>query len=151
MRHMRSGSSLLLPIAIGLAACDAPPAAPSVAAPAGDATVEEGHASYYSRRFTGRRMASGERLNPDSNVAAHRTLPFGTVVRVTNLQNGRTEIVRIADRGPHMRGRILDVTPRVAERLGMRAAGVVPVSVTPVGLEEYAEATDQPRRGARAD
>ena len=93
-------------------------------------------------------MASGERLNPNDHVAAHRTLPFGTLVRVTNLSNGQSVVVRIADRGPHTRGRILDVTPRVADRLGMRAAGVVRVAVSPAAMEEFAEANDNPRGGA---
>jgi len=141
MRVLRSGCAIVPALLLGLAACQEPPAPQSVAAPVAGA-VEEGHASYYSHRFNGRRMASGERLNPNTNVAAHRTLPFGTLVRVTNLHNGRTEIVRIADRGPHGRGRILDVTPQTADRLGMRAAGVVRVSVTPVGREEVAQARD---------
>jgi rare lipoprotein A len=68
----------------------------------------------------------------DSNMAAHRTLPFGTRARVTNLENGRSATVRVEDRGPFVGGRIIDVSPRTAERLGMREAGTAEVRVTPV-------------------
>jgi len=146
MRMLRSGTVLVL---LGLAACQEPQPAPVAATPAdGGGVIEEGHASYYSHRFSGRRTASGERLNQAELVAAHRTLPFGTMVRVTNLSNGRSVVVRIADRGPHTRGRILDVTQRVADSLDMRRAGVVRVAVSRPSYEELAEAGDQPRRSA---
>jgi rare lipoprotein A len=150
MRSMRSGPALVLPLAMGLAACQQPAVPQAVAAPQGDSVLEEGHASYYSHRFSGRRMASGERLNQTQYVAAHRTLPFGTLVRVTNLHNGRSVVVRIADRGPHTRGRILDVSQRVADSLDMRRMGVARVAVSQVGYEEVAEASDEPRGGSGA-
>lgn len=150
MRALRSGTILALPVMLGLAACQEPGVAPVAATPTdGGGVMEEGVASYYSHRFSGRRMASGERLNQAELVAAHRTLPFGTMVRVTNLHNGRSVVVRIADRGPHTRGRILDVSQRVADNLDMRRAGVVRVAVSRPSYEELAEASDQPRRGAR--
>ena len=90
---------------------------------------ERGAASYYHARFNGRQMASGERFNPNSTAAAHRTLPFGTVALVTNLTNGQSTTVIIQDRGPHVRGRILDVSPRTADELGMRSAGVAAVEL----------------------
>ena len=98
--------------------------------------TQRGEASFYGPQFSGRRTASGGRFDPNSNMAAHRTLPLGTVARVTNLENGRSATVRIEDRGPYFRGRIVDLSPRTAERLGMREAGVAPVEVTPLRLPE---------------
>lgn len=95
---------------------------------------EKGRASYYARRFAHRRMADGRRLDPDMNVAASKTLPFGSVVKVTNLENGRTTMVQIEDRGPYVRGRVVDLAPRPANQLGIRHQGVVPVVVKPITL-----------------
>ncbi|WP_270938612.1 septal ring lytic transglycosylase RlpA family protein [Falsiroseomonas oryzae] len=96
--------------------------------------VQRGEASYYHpERFTGRQMANGDRFDPRSNAAAHRTLPLGTVADVTNLETGTTRQVVIEDRGPYANGRILDVSPRTAEELGMRHDGVAPVELRPVG------------------
>ncbi|MBT8766257.1 septal ring lytic transglycosylase RlpA family protein [Metapseudomonas boanensis] len=89
----------------------------------------EGKASYYGARHHGKRTASGERFNQNSLTAAHRTLSFGTRVRVTNLRNDRSVVVRINDRGPYSRSRIIDVSRKAAESLGMLRAGVVPVRV----------------------
>lgn len=85
-----------------------------------------GLASYY---WQPQRVASGGWFNPNALTAAHKTLPFGTRVRVTNLRNGRSVVVRINDRGPYIRGRIIDLSQRAATVVGMRQAGVVPVSV----------------------
>ncbi len=74
--------------------------------------------------------ASGERMNASALAAAHRSLPFGTKVRVENLGNGRSVVVRINDRGPFVRGRVIDVTRGAAERLGMIGSGVARVKVT---------------------
>ncbi|MCO6418071.1 septal ring lytic transglycosylase RlpA family protein [Siccirubricoccus sp. KC 17139] len=98
--------------------------------------VQRGRASYYGPRFNGRRMANGARFNPNSNVAAHRSLPLGTRAQVTNLENGRTTEVRVEDRGPYVRGRVIDLTPRTAEELGMRHQGVVPVEVRPIEVPD---------------
>jgi rare lipoprotein A len=93
-------------------------------------SVQKGKASWYSIRTNyGTRTASGERLNNTAATAAHKTLPLGTKVRVTNMSNGKAEVVTITDRGPYIRGRIIDVTVGVAERLGFAARGVVPVQV----------------------
>jgi rare lipoprotein A len=78
--------------------------------------AETGIASVYA--YDGEKTASGERANPRALTAAHRTLPFGTSVKVTNKRNGRTVIVRINDRGPFVRGRVIDLTPAAAQRLG---------------------------------
>ena len=91
-----------------------------------------GVASYYARHFTGRRMANGGRFDPHSDTIAHRTLPFGTMVRVTNLQNGLTATGVVQDRGPWTRGRIVDLSPRIARRdLDMMRSGVAQVEVVP--------------------
>ena len=95
-----------------------------------------GHASYYGPEFNGRRMANGRRFDPRSTSVAHRTLPFGTKVLVTNLGNGRSATATVEDRGPFVRGRIIDLSPRLAEHLGMIVQGVAPVHVTPVELAE---------------
>ena len=95
-----------------------------------------GDASYYGPGFNGRRMANGRRFDPRSTSVAHRTLPFGTKVLVTNLRNGRSAAATVEDRGPFVRGRIIDLSPRLAEHLGMVAQGVAPVAVTPVELAE---------------
>ncbi len=95
-----------------------------------------GDASYYGPGFTGRRMANGRRFDPRSTSVAHRTLSFGTKVLVTNLRNGRSAAATVEDRGPFVRGRIIDLSPRLPEHLGMVAQGVAPVRVTPVELAE---------------
>ncbi len=93
-------------------------------------TVETGKASWYNVRTNrGYSTASGERLNERAATAAHKTLPMGTKVRVTNLANGNSEVVRINDRGPFIKGRIIDVTIGTAEKLGFVRNGVVPVKV----------------------
>ena len=94
-----------------------------------DGQVFKGMASWYGPGFNGRRTASGERFRQNELTAAHKTLPFGTIVRVTNLQNARTVDVRINDRGPFVRGRIIDLSKGAAQRLRMINTGVVPVEV----------------------
>ncbi|MGI9404304.1 MAG: septal ring lytic transglycosylase RlpA family protein [Hyphomicrobium sp.] len=85
-----------------------------------------GLASYY---WQGQRTASGARFNPNGLTAAHRTLPFGTKVRVTNKRNGRSVVVTINDRGPFIRGRVIDLSKSAAQVIGMTGAGVAPVSL----------------------
>ncbi len=89
-----------------------------------------GMASYYGRQFDGRRTASGERFDMSELTAAHRTLPFGSKVRVTNAGNGRSVVVRINDRGPFHGGRVIDVSRAAAERLGLIAPGSGRVRLT---------------------
>ncbi|WP_313115786.1 septal ring lytic transglycosylase RlpA family protein [Ectopseudomonas guguanensis] len=95
----------------------------------GSGSSETGKASYYAQAHHGKRTASGERFDQNALTAAHRTLPFGTRVRVTNLNNERSVVVRINDRGPFVRGRVIDVSRAAAVRLEMLRAGVVPVRV----------------------
>ena len=95
-----------------------------------ESKILQGKMSFYSIRTNGgRHTASGERLNNGANTAAHKTLPMGTMVKVTNLINGRSEVVRINDRGPYIKGRIIDVTVGVVKKLDFINAGVVPVEV----------------------
>ena len=89
--------------------------------------AEEGEASWYGPGLYGRKTASGEVLRPGTLTAAHRTLPFGTCLRVTNLENGRAVEVRVNDRGPYVTGRILDVSEAAARALGMHGRGVTRV------------------------
>jgi rare lipoprotein A len=98
--------------------------------------TEKGRASYYAKRFAHRKMADGRPMNPNSNVAASKTLPLGTVAKVTNLNSGKTETVNIQDRGPYVGGRIVDLSPKVAEKLDLKEKGVVPVEVKPITLPQ---------------
>lgn len=102
----------------------------SVALPIGMAGEADagsvGYASYY---FHGARTANGERFKPNGLTAAHRSLPFGTKVRVKHLKSGRSVVVRINDRGPFIRNRIIDLSLGAAKVLGIRSAGVAKVSV----------------------
>jgi rare lipoprotein A len=91
----------------------------------GKAEAQSGIASIYS--YKGGRTASGERAHPSGLTAAHRSLPFGTKVRVTNRRNGHSVVVRINDRGPFVRGRVIDVTPAAARELGF--SGLAPVAL----------------------
>ncbi len=88
---------------------------------------EKGLASWYGRDFHGRKTASGERYNMNAVSAAHRTLPLGTIARVTHLKNRKAVIVKINDRGPFIEGRIVDLSYGAARRLGMVREGVAPV------------------------
>lgn len=91
--------------------------------------VQTGKASWYGGKFHGGPTASGETYNKRSMTAAHRSLPFGTRVRVTNLRNGRSVVVRINNRGPYSKGRVIDLSEAAAEKLDMIEAGVVPVKL----------------------
>ena len=91
--------------------------------------VQTGLGSYYASKFNGRATASGSTYRPGGMTAAHNTLPFGTLIRVTNTRNGRSVEVTVTDRGPHTKGYIVDVSRRAAEQLDIIQAGVVPVEV----------------------
>lgn len=95
---------------------------------------QKGKASFYSKKITGARTSSGERLHHDSLVCAHKTYPFGTRLKVTNPANGKEVIVRVIDRGPFTRGRIIDLSWKAAKELGMLQQGVAMVKV-----EKYVE------------
>lgn len=93
------------------------------------AQTQKGKASYYSKRATGARTSSGERLHHDSLTCAHKTYPFGTLLKVTNPNNGKEIVVRVTDRGPHRRGRIIDLSWGAAKQLGILNHGVAMVTV----------------------
>ena len=98
--------------------------------------TERGMATWYGGRLNGSATASGERFDQSQLTAAHKTLPLGTVVRVTNLKNERQVTVRINDRGPYGHGRIIDVSRAAARILGMIDDGVVPVVIEIVSVPE---------------
>jgi rare lipoprotein A len=93
------------------------------------ASAQSGIASVYTEGPT----ATGERVVPSGMTAAHRTLPFGTMVRVTNTNNGRSVVVRINDRGPFVKGRIIDLTPGAAHAIGIAGLGAVTVDIVGKG------------------
>lgn len=95
-------------------------------------TSERGKASFYADKFQGKFTASGELYHPDSLTAAHKSMPFGTLLKVTNLDNSKSAVVRINDRGPHIEGRIIDLSRRAMESLGGIEKGVINVRI-----EEY--------------
>ncbi len=120
---------VLTAILVLLAGCASPP--PAATPPAAGTPVyrADGQASWYGQRHHGRRTASGERFDQHALTAAHRSLPFGSRVKVTHLRSQRSVVVRINDRGPYGRGRIIDLSRAAAERLGMLRSGVAPVRV----------------------
>ena len=93
----------------------------------------KGKASYYGNKFHGRRTSDGPRYHKDSLTCGHRTLPFGTLLKVRNQKNGREVVVKVTDRGPFGPGRIVDLSMAAAREIGMVQQGVVPVEVTRVG------------------
>ena len=101
------------------------PAPPPKPAPADAGDVLRGRVSLYGSDFAGKPTASGEPFDPDALTMAHRTLPFGTRVRVTNLENQRSVVVTVNDRGPFVAGRIADLSLGAAKQIGMVADGVV--------------------------
>lgn len=108
-----------------------PAAAAAGATPLADIETEigGGMASYYGNELAGNRTANGERFDPDQLTAAHRTLPFGSMVRVTNMSNGDSVVVRINDRGPFSHGRVIDVSHAAAREIGMHRSGTARVKL----------------------
>ncbi|WP_278405156.1 septal ring lytic transglycosylase RlpA family protein [Pseudoalteromonas ruthenica] len=97
--------------------------------PAEKGAVQQGLASYYHDKYHGRTTASGERFEQTALSAAHRNLPFGSKVKVTNTENGRSVVVRINDRGPFVSGRIIDLSRRAFKHISNLSAGVIAVEV----------------------
>ena len=91
--------------------------------------VQSGKASYYAKSWTGRRTSNGERLHHDSLTCAHKSLPFGTLLKVTNLLNGKQVVVRVTDRGRYVKGRVVDLSWGAAKAIGMLSQGIAPVTV----------------------
>ena len=113
----------------------AAPAAPAVvqdiveeAAPEGK-NIGNGEASFYGNELAGNRTASGERFNPRALTAAHRTLPLGSKIRVTNMSNGKSVIVRVNDRGPFVKSRLIDISYAAAQQINMVRSGKARVSL----------------------
>lgn len=101
-----------------------------------DGFVEEGIASWYGDKFHGRKTSNGEVYDMYAVTAAHKTLPMGVFVKVENLDNGRSEVVRVNDRGPFVEGRIIDLSYTVAQNLDVVGRGTAPVRVTALGYRE---------------
>ena len=99
------------------------------------ARKQVGKASYYARKFAGRKMADGTPMKPHGNNAASKTLPLGTTARVTNLETGQSATVVVRDRGPYVPGRIIDLSPSTAQAIGItREQGVAQVEVDPIDV-----------------
>jgi rare lipoprotein A len=92
-----------------------------------DGHLGTGQASYYGREFMGSKTANGEKFDPNGMTAAHRTVAFGTRIRVTNLSNGKDVVVRVNDRGPWTKGRIIDISYAAAKQIGMHRSGTAKV------------------------
>ena len=114
--------------------------APAVAAPAAEkaasADATEGKVAYYGSKFNGRKTASGERFNSGAMTMAHKTLPFGTLVKVTNLKNNRSVVVRVNDRGPSTPDRVGDLTTAAGKKIRMVRSGVVDAKLEVVGMSK---------------
>ena len=117
MKAKLKGWSYILIILFALSSC-------------GRRSFESGKASYYAGKFVGRKTANGETFSLHKRTAAHKTLPFGTRVKVKNLDNGKTVKVRINDRGPFVAGRIIDLSRKAARRIDLVQAGVARVEIS---------------------
>lgn len=118
---------LLVPVLLtALAACSATPEQHPAKQ---EGYAAYGQASYYAQKYHLKKTASGETFDQYAMTAAHKTLPFGTKVRVTNTQNDKSVIVKINDRGPFVKGRIIDLSRSAFERIGNLKAGVIPVTI----------------------
>lgn len=96
-----------------------------------------GKASFYAKHLAGKKMADGTRLDPQHDVAASKTLPLGTTAKVTNLENGKSAVVTIKDRGPYVKGRIVDLSPAAAAKVGITPKhGTAQVEVTPISVPQ---------------
>ena len=128
---MRVFSALLIPMLLTVsAAAQGAEASDEAAVEAPDVTeIDGGMASYYGDELAGNRTASGERFDPDQLTGAHRSRPFGSMVRVTNVSNGDSVVVRINDRGPFSRGRVIDISHAAAREIGMHRSGTARVKL----------------------
>jgi len=129
LAHGRAAAALALLTALG--ACGREPARPVAQTPP-PAPVQTGVASYYAKSLAGKPTASGEPHEPHALTAASRSLPLGTTAKVTNMENGRSVTVKVNDRGPYAKKRILDLSRRAAEHLGFKHDGIAKVAVQPV-------------------
>ena len=102
---------------------------PMISLPEGIGYQESGKASYYAMKYQNRKTASGELLDQGSNTAAHRKLPFGTKVQVTNIKNKKSVVVKVNDRGPFVKGRIIDLTRSAFSSIGDLNSGIINVKI----------------------
>lgn len=128
---MRVFSALLIPmlLTVSAAAQDLEASGEAVIATPDFTEIDGGMASYYGDELAGNRTASGERFDPGQLTGAHRSLPFGSMVRVTNVSNGDSVVVRINDRGPFSRGRVIDISHAAAREIGMHRSGTARVKL----------------------
>jgi len=134
LRHALAAGAAALSVAAA-GAQNAPASAPAApAAAAAAAATETGKLAWYGKKFAGRKTASGEAFNPEALTMAHKTLPFGTLVKVTNPKNGKSVTLRVNDRGPTQADRVGDVSYAAARRLGMLKSGVIDAEMTVVGM-----------------
>jgi rare lipoprotein A len=131
-----------VPLMLLIAPAMEAPLVARLSAPVKPIKVWVGNASWYGPRFDGRKTANGEQFNSESLTAAHPNLPFGSWVRIVNTRNGKFEVVRINDRGPYQEGREIDVSYRVARKIGLINSGVSQVRL---------ELMQLPPRRTRAD
>ena len=134
--------AVIVMAAVPLSFAEAPP--PPVVAPHEDTAKQPadlsghkrvGKASVYAKRFAGHKMANGKPMQPQGDNAASKTLPIGTTAKVTNVETGASAVVKIEDRGPYVKGRILDVSPSTARKIGIDSQeGVAKVSVEPIAV-----------------
>jgi len=146
MKHFSGATAMGLVAAFALGLSPVPPSAKAegrqaqerITAPeTPDLSARErsGRASYYARQFFGRPMADGARMDPHGNNAASRSLPLGTVAKVTDVATGKSAIVKIEDRGPYVKGRTLDLSPTTARKIGITPqVGVAKVVITPIAV-----------------
>ncbi len=129
------------PAAAAPAPAAATPATPPATAPAAAASGDgmAGKLSYYGAKFSGRKTASGERFNHNAMTMAHKTLPFGTMVRITNVKNKKSVVVRVNDRGPSTPDRIGDLSLAAAKKLGAIKPGVIEATITKVNGKKMAK------------
>ncbi|BBB13680.1 septal ring lytic transglycosylase RlpA family protein [Sphingopyxis sp. FD7] len=122
---------MLLPLLLtaSAAAQEVPIVEETIAEIVPETEIDGGVASYYGNELAGNRTASGERFDPGQLTAAHRTLPFGSMVRVTNIATGDSVVVRINDRGPFAHGRVIDVSHAAAREIGMHRSGTARVKL----------------------
>lgn len=127
-----AATTLTLPAATFAASSAEAIALQKATAPDRTGKKRTGKASYYHSMFNGRKMANGQRFDANGDNAASKVLPLGTIARVTNLANGKSAVVAIQDRGPYVADRIVDLSPKTAEELGIKQQGVARVEVAPI-------------------
>ena len=118
-RRAKTAALIISTLALSLAACGG----------SKSAFTQSGQGSYYADKFAGKPTASGTPYRPGKLTAAHNTLPFGTKIKVTNVKTGRSVKVTVNDRGPHVKGRIVDLSKKAANKIGLVDAGVAPVQL----------------------